>query len=147
MSIVFKTDDTNRKIDEAAKYYALNSQQDLQVERTRKIADAMKNPSDYYTKRAAALDGVKTESSNHFASQYEKLIKLNVPHLEAIARATKLADGMRALLLTTVNDEWPADVANLSLRMMRNKSGGAVGFIHPDASLPSATAGGKRKRK
>ena len=63
--------------EEAANYYALTSQQDYQCEKTKKIAQAMKNPSDYYTKRAAALEGVKTESANHFANQYANLIKLS----------------------------------------------------------------------
>ena len=97
-------------------YYSLTSQQDYQVEKTKKIAQAMKNPSDYYTKRAAALEGVKTESAAHFANQYANLVKLNVPHNEAISRATALADSMRTLLMATVEDEWPADRAGRAAR-------------------------------
>ena len=113
---------------------------------TKKIAQAMKNPSDYYTKRAAALEGVKTESANHFANQYANLIKLNVPHTEAITRATALADGMRTLLMTTVEDEWPADINQLSLQLESNKARAPGGFVQPDAHVPSG-AGRSRKRK
>ena len=67
---------------DAADYYALNSQQDFQVARTKRISEAMKDPSAYYTKRAAALEAVKTESSKHFGAQYATLVKLNVPHTE-----------------------------------------------------------------
>ena len=132
--------------EEAANYYALTSQQDYQCEKTKKIAQAMKNPSDYYTKRAAALEGVKTESANHFANQYANLIKLNVPHTEAITRATALADGMRTLLMTTVEDEWPADINQLSLQIESNKARAPGGFVQPDASVPKGT-GRPRKRK
>ena len=132
--------------EEAANYYALTSQQDYQVEKTKKIANAMKNPSDYYTKRAAALEGVKAESAAHFANQYASLVKLNVPHTEAIARATALADGMRTLLLTTVEDEWPADINQLSLQLESNKARAPGGFAQPDASVPTGT-GRSRKRK
>ena len=132
--------------DEAASYYALTSQQDYQVEKTKKIAQAMKNPSDYYTKRAAALEGVKTESAAHFANQYANLVKLNVPHNEAISRATALADSMRTLLMATVEDEWPADINALSLQLESNQARAPGGFVQPDAHVPSG-AGRSRKRK
>jgi len=131
---------------EAQSFYALNSQQDYQVERTRKIADAMKNPSSYYTRRAQALEGVKTESAKHFAAQYANLINLNVPHTTAIARATALADGMRSLLMANVEEEWPADINQLSLQLESNKARAPSGFVQPNAAVPSAT-GGRRKRK
>lgn len=145
MSRAFATSGAGDKLtsDDAAAYYSLTSEQDYQVEKTKKIAAAMKDPSDYYTKRAAALEGVKTESSKHFAAQYAKLVKLNVPHTEAIARSTALADGMRTLLLTAVENEWPADINQLSLQLEYNKSGAAVGFPTPDASVPK----GKGKKK
>jgi len=131
---------------EANNYYALNSKQDFEVERTKKIAAAMKNPSDYYTKRAQALEGVKTESGKHFAQQYAQLISLNIPHTTAIARATALADGMRSLLMANVEEEWPADINQLSLQLESNKARAPTGFVQPSAAVPSAT-GGRRKRK
>ena len=131
---------------EANNYYALNSKQDFEVERTKKIAAAMKNPSDYYTKRAQALEGVKTESGKHFAAQYAQLISLNIPHTTAIARATALADGMRSLLMANVEEEWPADINQLSLQLESNKARAPAGFVQPNAAVPSAT-GGRRKRK
>ena len=132
---------------EAGNYYALNSKQDFQVERTRKIAAAMRNPSDYYTKRAQALEGVKVESAKHFAAQYANLINLNIPHETAIARATALADGMRELLMANVEEEWPADINELSLQLESNKARAPGGFPQPDAAVPSATGGKRRKEK
>ena len=148
MSKAFATKDVGGRLtsDEAANYYALTSQQDYQVEKTKKIAQAMKSPADYYTKRAAALEGVKTESAAHFANQYANLVKLNVPHTEAISRATALADGMRTLLMATVEDEWPADINALSLQLESNKARAPGGFVQPDAHVPSG-AGRSRKRK
>ena len=131
---------------EAADFYALNSKQDFEVDRTRKIADAMRNPANYYTNRAKALEGVKTESAKHFAAQYAQLIDLNIPHETAIARATALADGMRSLLMANLEQQWPSDINQLSLQLESNKARAATGFVQPSADVPSAT-GPKRKRK
>ena len=150
MSKSFSTKEVNGRpySEEAASYYSLTSQQDYQVEKTKKIAAAMKNPSDYYTKRAAALEGVKTESAAHFANQYASLVKLNVPHTEAIARATALADSMRTLLLSTVEDEWPADINQLSLQLESNKARAPGGYVQPDARIPTGTGRARaHKRK
>ena len=150
MSKAFSTKEVNGRqtSEEAANYYALTSQQDYQVEKTKKIAAAMKNPSDYYTKRAAALEGVKAESAAHFAGQYANLVKLNVPHNEAISRATALADSMRTLLMATVEDEWPADINQLSLQLESNKARAPGGYAQPDASVPTGTGRARaHKRK
>ena len=124
---------------DAAEYYALNSQQTYQVEKTRKIAQAMSNPGTYYTNRATALEGVKTESSAHFAHQYAKLIDLHIPHSEAIIRAQKLADGMYTLLMANLENEYPADINQLSLQLVHNRGNAENGFIHPNAAVPSGT--------
>ena len=131
----------------AANYYALDSQQDYRIAKTKRISDAMKNPSDYYTKRAAALEGVKTESSKHFGQQYAALIRLNIPHTEAIIRAKALADGMYDLLMANLNIEWPADINALSLQLQSNVARAPTGFVQPNAAVPSGTGGRKRTRK
>ena len=132
---------------EAADFYALNSQQDFQVARTLKIAEAMASPADYYKLRAAALEGVKAESSKHFGQQYATLIKLNIPHAEAVTRATALADSMRTILLAGVENDLPADINALSLQIVSNKARAPGGFIQPNAAVPSGAGGGKRRRK
>ena len=132
---------------DAADYYALNSQQDFQVARTKRISEAMKDPSAYYTKRAAALEAVKTESSKHFGAQYATLVKLNVPHTEAIIRATKLADSMRTLLMANLEEDYPADINQLSLQLVSNVARAPGGYAQPNAAVPSGAGGGRRVRK
>ena len=132
---------------DAADFYALNSQQDYQVARTLKIAEAMANPADYYKLRAAGLENIKAETSRHFGAQYAALIKLNVPHAEAVNRATALADSMRTILLANLERDQPADINALSLQLVSNKARAPGGFIQPNAVVPSGTGGGRRKRK
>ena len=132
---------------DAENFYALNSQQDFQVARTKCIAEAMKDPSTYYAKRAAALEAVKVESSKHFGAQYATLVRLNVPHNEAITRATALADSMRTLLLANLEEDYPADINQLSLQLQSNVARAPGGFVQPNATIPSGAGGGRRKRK
>ena len=132
---------------DAEAFYGLNSQQDFQVARTKRIAEAMKDPSSYYGKRAAALEAVKLESSKHFGAQYAALVKLNVPHSEAINRATALADSMRTLLLANLEEDYPADINQLSLQLVSNVARAPGGFSQPDAALPSGTGGAPPARK
>ena len=132
---------------DAEAYYGLNSKQDYEVERTKRISEAMKNPADYYSKRAVALEAVKAESSKHFGAQYASLIKLNVPHQEAITRATALADSMRTLLMANLEEDYPADINQLSLQLVSNVARAPGGFIQPNAAVPSGAGGGRRKRK
>ena len=146
MSSAFSDKPDSKGITDAERFYSLNSKQDFEVARTKRISEAMKNPSDYYTKRAAALEAVKTESSKHFGSQYAALVKLNVPHTEAITRATALADSMRTLLLTNLEEDYPADINQLSLQLVSNVARAPGGFVQPNAAVPSGN-GGRRKRK
>ena len=48
--------------------------------------------------------------------------------------------------MTTVEDEWPADINQLSLQIESNKARAPGGFVQPDASVPKGT-GRPRKRK
>ena len=146
MSSAFSDKADSKGITDAERFYSLNSKQDFEVARTKRISEAMKNPSDYYTKRAAALEAVKTESSKHFGAQYNALVKLNVPHTEAITRATALADSMRTLLLTNLEEDYPADINQLSLQLVSNVARAPGGFVQPNAAVPSGN-GGRRKRK
>ena len=131
---------------EAGNFYALTSQQDYQVERTLKIAEAMADPANYYKQRASALENVREQTKKHFGEQYATLINLKIPHAEAVTRATVLADAVRTVLLAGVANDLPADINALSLQLVSNKARAPGGFVQPNAAVPTGRGGG-RKRK
>ena len=114
-------------------YYSKNSALAYEKARSKKLSDIFANPADYHAQRTEAIEQVIKNSDAAFVNLFNKLINDEVPEADAIVRAKRHADAVKASLLLEVDTEWPTDLQNLASSLAYAKGPAAnTGFVKPE---------------
>ena len=114
-------------------YYSKNSALAYEKQRSDKLSSIFANPADYHASRSAAIDDVIKSSDAAFVALFNKLINDEIPEADAISRARRHADAVKASLLLEVDTEWPTDLQNLASSLSYAKGPAAnTGFVKPE---------------
>jgi len=128
--------------------YKRDAQFDYKKKQIGAIANAYRNPGEYFDKKAEALGAASDQAAVVYKDEFQKLTKGLVPAATAHARAKKLADTYAALLMADVETDFPSNLNDLSLQLhyQTSATNAANGFISPSTAT-GATPVGKRRRK
>ena len=128
--------------------YKRDSQFDYKVKQIGAIADAYRNPGEYFDAKGRALAAASDQAAVVYKDEFQKLTKGLIPAATAHARAKKLADTYAALLMADVETDFPSNLNDLSLQLhyQTSATNAANGFIAPSTAT-GASPVGKRRRK
>ena len=89
---------------------------------TNRLANAMNSPGKYFRDRTAALKAIQASAQKVFSDKYKVYRLLGLPCDQAKLKATNYTNAVISTEFDEFNDEWPADISDLSVDKLMKKA-------------------------
>ena len=99
---------------------------DRQVFITKRLSDAMSQPGKYFRDRTAQLKLIQGSAQVVFKNKYEAYRKIGLPADQAKLKATNYTNAVISTEFDEFNDEWPADISDLSVDKLLKKASASI---------------------